>query len=461
MRTFALAVMSFVLLGIAGQDRAQGASPSEGSGSGTGPSTGSTRPEASPPTVRVGALLPLSGLTAAYGKDMRQGMELAIEQLNRPRRAIPTAEDINARAGEDQKAAMAAQRANREGLPSPGVTLALDVADVDPLNVKQATDAFTRLAATRVTVVFTASTTPTLTVQPQASARNILLVHQGPATARPPASSRMLVQTRPSIAQRVEGLVRYAREHGLRRLALLAAGDEFGKTVRATLSTRWREAGAALTFVESLSLDAPDVAARLRQLVRVAPEAVVLGFQGLELGELAARLRAMGYVGPLLVLDDDRAARLAAGIALEGATLVTEAFVPEGNAGTRFVEAYAAKFGTAPSRYAANAYEAVAFVAEGIRVARQQGRGIPGGARLRDTLETLGSVPSVYRGYVRLREDGTVDRPLGLFAVEGGEVTFVRYSPASDAPEQGTADRTTRTPVSAIERNRSRRRRTR
>ena len=37
------------------------------------------------PTVRLGAILPLSGAAAWFGKEMRQGMELAMGELNRPR----------------------------------------------------------------------------------------------------------------------------------------------------------------------------------------------------------------------------------------------------------------------------------------------------------------------------------------------------------------------------------------
>src|SRR5206468_11745589 len=33
------------------------------------------------PTLRIGALLPLSGASAWYGKEMRQGMELAVAEL--------------------------------------------------------------------------------------------------------------------------------------------------------------------------------------------------------------------------------------------------------------------------------------------------------------------------------------------------------------------------------------------
>ncbi|MBI3455783.1 MAG: ABC transporter substrate-binding protein [Candidatus Rokubacteria bacterium] len=380
------------------------------------------------PTVRIGALLPLSGAAAWFGKEMRQGMELAIADLGRPRRPMPRADSPEALPDEDQKAAAAAERANEEALPRPGVTLALEVADVPSLNVKQAVEQFTRLAAMQVPVVFTASTTPTLAVYPLASSRDVLLIHQGLVTHRFPRASRVLLHTRPPTAARVDALIAFARERRIHRLAIVAGGDEFGKTVRAALSVRWPERGGALVHEESLTLDAPDLPARLHQLVRRVPEAVVLGFHGAELGDLAARLREAGYTGPLFLLDDDPAALLAGGVALQDAAVFTDAFVPErGSAGERFADAYAKKFGSPPSRYAANAYEAVTMVAEGIRVAREDNRGTPGGTRLRETLGGLRNLPSLYGGHVALRDDGTPSRPLALFTVDGGKLTFVRY----------------------------------
>jgi branched-chain amino acid transport system substrate-binding protein len=379
------------------------------------------------PTYRIGALLPLTGPSAWFGKELRQGMELAVTELNRPRRPIPRVDPLAATPGEDQKATMAAQRANQALGPSPGVSLVLDAADVQPANLKQATDQFGKLAAATTPVVVTATTTPTLAIQSSAAARDVLVLHEGLVLGRFPTGSRTILHARPAPAVRAEAVAAYAAERKLRRLVLLAAGDDFGKAVRAGLTAAWRERGGTLQD-ESLTLEAPDLASRLRQVVRRAPEAVVLGFRGPDLGDLAARLREAGYVGPLLIVDDDPAALLAAGPALQGATVVSDAFVPElGTLGERFAEAYAKKFGGAPSRYAAAGYDAVQLVANAVRSALEQRRGPPGGGRLREALLAGRRFPSVFGGAVAVREDGSLVRPLALFTVEDGTLAFVRY----------------------------------
>ena len=384
----------------------------------TAPPGAETRP--SGPTVRLGALLPLSGTGAWFGKEIRQGIELAIADLTSSRRSDPPPRE--------EEAVAAGQRASEE--PPAGVSFALEAADVPPLDVKRAADEFKRLAALGVPVVFTASVTPTLAIQPLAAARDVLVVHAGVVTGRLPAASRTLLHTRPSVAARVEALLEHAAGQKRRRLALLAAGDEFGKAVRAAASARGRAGGGSLVLEESLTLDAPDLPARIRRLGRVAPEAVVLGFRGADLGDLAARLREGGYAGPLYLLDDDPAVRLAGGPALDGAVVVSGAFIPEaGSPGERFADGYKKRFGDVPSRHAAQAYDAVLMLAAGIMAAAAEGRGTPGGARLRDALVAARSFPSIFGGRAVLRDDGTLARPLALFTVEAGQLAFVRYLP--------------------------------
>ncbi|MGH7320023.1 MAG: ABC transporter substrate-binding protein [Candidatus Rokuibacteriota bacterium] len=343
---------------------------------------------AGPATVRIGALLPLSGASSWYGREMRQGMELAIAD----------------------------------------VKLALEALDVDPLNPRQATEQFARLAAMRVPAVLTASATPTLAIHPAATAQDILLVHQGVITSRFPSASRILIHIRPSLASRVEALAAHARERGFGRLALLTEGDDFGKAVRTVMSARWQKGGASLVHDESLSLETPDLRSRLRHLARLAPNAVLLGFRGVALGDLARQLREAGYTGPLLALDDDPSAILAAGSALEAASLLTEAFVAEpGSAGERFAQAYRTKYKSDPSLHAAQAYDTVTILAEGIRTARDAGRGTPSGTRLRDTLLARGRFPSLIGGQIAIRDDGVIERPFALFTVERDKPVFVRY----------------------------------
>jgi ABC-type branched-subunit amino acid transport system substrate-binding protein len=274
--------------------------------------------------------------------------------------------------------------------------------------------------------VVTASSTPTQTAYSLTATRDVLLIHAGLPTDRLPAASRTLLQLRPSAGVRAEILAAHLGTLGMKRLALLAGGDDFGRAVRAAAAARWRKQGGSLVHEESLSLDAADLRARLRPLARSAPEAILLGYQGAALGEAALAVRSAGYAGRLLAVDDDRAALLAAGPALDGTLILSDAFVPvPGTRGARFARSYEARHGQPPSRFAASAYEIAVLLADAVPAALRGGA--LSGARLRDILVAGRQHPSLYAGPLRVRDDGMVGRPLALFRVAGNKLAFEDY----------------------------------
>jgi ABC-type branched-subunit amino acid transport system substrate-binding protein len=307
------------------------------------------------------------------------------------------------------------------------VALVVQTADVQPLDVRAAETEAVKLLGSGAVAIMTASPTPTLAAYPLASGRDVLVLHAGLATERFPATSRTLLQLRPSVASRGEVLSAHAWQRGIRRLAVLSGGDPFGRALRAAVSARWRQAGGHLVHDESVSLDTSDLRSRLRTAARTGPDAILLGYQGAALGDAARALRGAGYTGQILAADDDRAALLAAGPALDGALILSDAFVPvPGSRGARFAKAYEAKTGSPPSRFAANAYEAATLLATVAGRVSRGGRGITG-SRLRDALVAGRTFPSLYAGDLVVRDDGTIGRPLALFKVDGGKLAFESY----------------------------------
>jgi ABC-type branched-subunit amino acid transport system substrate-binding protein len=412
--------------------------------------------------LRLGALLPLSGPAAWFGSEIRQGLELAVAELDpAPRRdssppssgtSSPPATGVDEAQGRGgagsgpsasgaapaagaEPAAPGAPKSRADPPPEPveapdrprAVSLSLQALSVQPLDLRAAQTGADRLLASGVAAIFVASPTPALAVYPRAAARDVLVLHAGLATDRLPATSRTLLQLRPSVAARADILAAHAWERGVRRLGLVTGGDDFGRAVRAGVAARWRQRGGHLTHEESLSLDAPDLHARLRAAVRAAPEVIVLGFHGAALGEAARALRDAGHAGPILAVDDDRAALLAGGRALEGAMILGDAFVPvPGSRGARFARAYEARHGQPPSRFAASAYEAAVLLAEGAGRVLKGGATISG-SRLRNALVAERRFPSLYAGDLVVRDDGTLARPLALFRVDGDRLSPEGY----------------------------------
>jgi len=488
MRLRRLAVVIVVPLLAWSADRAssQPAPATRPSSSPAAPSTGPPGTRSTPPVaptgpvLRLGALLPLSGPGVWFGNEIKRGLELAVAELKPPAPkapgtptapgtegtreagapptdgespATPPAASVPAEAPSPERDAVAddgtgvdsddtgSTDSGAPGSPKPKtppvepveprdqprtVSLALQAYDVQPLDIRAAGNEMSRLLASGVTAVVTASPTPTLAAYPLASARDILLLNAGMPSDRFPANSRTLLQLRPSVEARAETLAAHARTLGLKRLALLAGGDDFGRAVRAAVAARWRKQGGSLVHEESLSLDVADLRSRLRPIVRAAPEAVVLGYQGAALGDAAVALRRAGYAGRLLAADDDRAALLAAGPALDGALVLSDAFVPvPGTRGARFARAYEARHAQPPSRFAASAYEVAVLLADAAPPVLRSGRLT--GSRLREVIARSRQYASLYAGHIRLRDDGTLARPLTVFRVDGTKLVFDDY----------------------------------
>ena len=405
---------------------------SSGRGATSRPSTGKSDSEVAPPgTATRPSTGKSDGEIASPGTATRPSTGKSDSEVASPGTATRPSTGKSDGEIASPGTAKAPARAPREPIEPPDrprtLTLVVETFDVQPVDLRAATDETNRLLGSGVTAILTASPTPALAAYSLAAPRDILVLHAGVPTDRFPPTSRTLLQLRPSAAARGDVLGAYAWERGHRRLAVVAGGDAFGRALRAAVAARWRQRGGQLTKDESVSLDASDLRARLRPIARAAPEAAVLGFQGAALGEAARALREAGYTGLLLATDDDRAALLAGGSALDGALILSDAFVPvAGSRGARFARAYQARHKTLPSRFAASAYEAATLLAEGASRVLADGRNLTG-SRLRDVLAAAQRRPSLYAGDLVIRDDGTVARPLALFRVDGNRLSFESY----------------------------------
>ena len=208
-----------------------------------------TRAPAAPSraVLRLGALLPLTGPGAWFGAEIKQGIDLALAELDPSPRTAPAGQGGTSDPRRDAggrhavqgrpriRAAAPGQTRPAPGPPTPKrrsgpppepieprdrprtVSIAFQALDVQPLDLKAAETEVNRLLTAGVAAIVTASPTPTLTVYPIAAARDALVLHAGLPTDRFPAASRTLFQLRPSLAARAEVLAAHAWEGGLRR----------------------------------------------------------------------------------------------------------------------------------------------------------------------------------------------------------------------------------------------------
>lgn len=301
-------------------------------------------PAAAQESHAIGFTAALSGDFAAFGVNMRRGVELAIEDIaaaGGPRFDLVVADDR----GEAREGVLIAQRFCSDA--SVSAVLGYSFSSI-------------ALAAVPVydqcglSVVGSAVTSPDLSGSSPWFRRNIL-------------------------TDAVQGAMMggyAANELGLSSVYVIHQQDDYGIGVANAFSGAAEEAGIDLLGSEAYLLGARDFRTQLTRIRAAAPDAIFIGGFYSEAAKIAEQARALGITAQILGTDGALNPELITlgGPAVEG-MIVYGMFDPsvatEATAG--FISAYEAEFGVAPNAFSALGYDAMMVTAEAIRMAAAAG----------------------------------------------------------------------------------------
>ncbi len=357
----------------------------------------------------LGVILPLSGRYAAFGKAVRRGMELALEQLGSVE--YPVKLLFRDSAGDaDRSARAVSELANAEQV----------LAVLGPLTGTAAEAAAARAQLERL---------PLLTL----SQRNGL-AETGPYVFRSSLTS----------ALQARALARYAiEERGLRTFAVLAPDNRLGREMNSRFAAEIEQRGGRIVASRSYAAEATDFRRQILLLKGEDPDAPEpaatpeaeqeqpgLPFEALFIPDYAERV---GLIAPQLAYygvrdvallgingwNDPELLRLANGY-VEGAVF-TDGFYryspyPFVQA---FVNSYFERFGEEPTILEAQGYDAA-----GILLAQLSRGEEPSREELRDALSRLRNYPGV-AGAVSFDEQGDARKVLFLLQVQNGNIVQI------------------------------------
>lgn len=298
--------------------------------------------EATSEKVTLGYTATLSGDFASYGLEMREGIDLAVEQ-------------INADGGVGGRT-LEIVSADDEGEPANGPVIAQQFCDDGAISaVLGYSFSSVALAAVPVydqcglPVVASAVTSPELTGVSEVFSRNVYTdAYQGALMGE------------------------FAYEQGLREIAVLFQQDDYGQGLAGAFADSFEAAGGTVTSSQAYQLGTVEFATIVDSALADSPDAFFLGGFYTETAKIAAQVRRSGSDLPLLGADGAVSPDLFAlgGDAVEG-MLVYSAFDAAAASGDAlaFVEAFTEKYGKAPSSWAALAYDATFIAAEAVESA--------------------------------------------------------------------------------------------
>ncbi len=321
-------------------------------------------------TLRIGLSGPFSGGSSPMGDSMRNGVRLAVNE-------------INAIGGIDGRLIELIERDDR--------------AD-NELGARIA-DELTRMkVAATIGIVNTGVGLASVDAYQKARIPLMVAVSTGPALTRkfaPPASpANFIFRVSPTLDLEARMLAADLHKRGLARVALLADDTPYGDSGVSAFTVAARAAGLELVAMERFRIGDADMSRQLGAARAAGAQAVVAWGIGPELAQLARGMAALRWKVPMLGswTLSMRNFIEAAGTAGEGA-LMPQTFIQDAGSAAKnsFLLAYSRHFKTdlIPSPMsAAQGYDGMHILALALRQALRQARSLDGDA-VRRALENL------------------------------------------------------------------------
>ncbi len=292
--------------------------------------------------VTVGAIEILSGPSAAYGKAIKEGLDLAVDDIN-------------------QKGVLGGRKINLIVEDSAG-------------NKDQAINAARKLIGRDHVALIIG---PTLSnemfaVGPVVNARKIPIVGTSTTAVGITDIGPYVFRTSLPEADVVPVTIEAAKARGVKTIALMYANDDaFSKSSFDTMKAAAQKAGLKIVAEESFSQKDTDFSAQLTKIKALKPDAIGIAALVEPTTGVLLQARQLGFGKDTLFLggNGSNSPKIGeiAGAAADGLMVGSPWFIGKDDpANKAFVTAYRTKYGHDPDQFAAQAYDTMHIVAQAI-----------------------------------------------------------------------------------------------
>jgi branched-chain amino acid transport system substrate-binding protein len=346
-----------------------------------------------PATYKIGAILPLSGSGANYGKWEKQGVDLAVEEINQ-------AGGINGKKVEiifeDSKS-----------LPKDGVSAMNKLATVN-----------------KVPVVIAGISSVVLACAPVADQYKVVLLNSGGVSPKIRGAGKYVFSNIGDGAVEVKIMAEYAYNYlKFKKLAVLFINAAAGTDSRDIFIKHFKSLGGEIVAVEGHDQGATDFRAQLTKLRDSKPDAIYLASFTKESALILKQASEMRIKAQWLSYAPFQGQDILtiAGKAAEGVIYTSPAFDPNSTDEKmrEFQNKYEASYSVKSELYAATFYDGIKLIAEAIKKGGYSSEGI------RKSLMDIKDYPGV-SGATTFDADRAVSKPVILKTIKNGQ--FVLYS---------------------------------
>ena len=348
---------------------------------------------------QIGTIIVLTGSAAQYGQWMKNGLEMAKDEIN-----------------------------SKGGINGHQVEL---VYEDDKTDAQTAVSAMNKLDATVKSPVIIAALTSksTLAISPIAESKKTVLFAVCASTPDLTNSGDYIFRNWASDNEEGRLMAEYAYNTlGYRSIAELSINNDYGLGLKKVFSQRFIELGGNIVSSEEFPENANDFRSILAKLKSQKFDAIYMPSHGKEVGAFLKQMKENNLTYKVLgnVAYESPDLLQIAGNAAEGVIFTTPAFNPDSTDTTiqTFSLEYEKRFGSKPENFAAHGYDALKIIALAIE------KGGYNSDAIKSELYNISNYPGV-SGITTFDNNGDVLKPAMIKQVKNGQFVALEATKAA------------------------------
>lgn len=345
--------------------------------------------------VTFGAVLPLTGEVASWGKDSSNGIDLAVEEANR----------------RSEKYKFQVVYEDSKGKAAEAVAAVRKLVNVDKA----------------VAIIGDNISGPTIAMVPVADAAKVPIISPSASSPKLSGMSRFFFRVYPSDVTEAGFMAEVsALKLGLKRVAILYVNNDFGLGLRNVFTRDFESRGGDILSAQGYNEDQTDFRPYLARVGGQSPDGVYLAGYFKDGGAILKQARELGIKARFLgsTTHEDPQLLEIARDAADGLVYPYSTGYDEKSTDrvvVAFKAAFRSKYGRDPGLVAALGYDCARLVSDAV-----EARGASSSSALRDFLANVKGYDGA-TGPITFDENGDVHKPVLLKTVKAGK--FVPWKP--------------------------------
>lgn len=342
-------------------------------------------------TIEIGAIFPLTGAGASYGEMYKQGVDLAVEEIN-------TAGGINGKQ----------------------LSVIYEDGRAEP---KTSVQAMQTLAAKDTPLILSAYTGATLSILPTAERNKITVINGGGQGDELAGASPYLFNTIPLLGLEVEVLTKYLSEElpDLKNAYIIHVDDDSGRSGLDKFTEEFTKNGGNVIGSGSHKFGETNFRAILTKVKASKPDLLYIASHGQDAKLILDQANELGIDAQIVNSSWTIIPEVVKNPNGQGIIHTSIAFNPE----KEWLNKYKEKYGTDQvSSYVSNYYDAVKIFAEAYEYAGEKGYGEDGEA-ISKAISEIKEFKSA-NGTISFNDDGTSIRQIDVSEIKDNQSVLIK-----------------------------------